>query len=238
MELTINDIVNVFAVSEGTVRDWIEKKKLPCIKANEQYRFNYIELLDWALKKKIRLTPDVLAIGNRDNNNPGVLSQALQAGRIFYDIPGTHQKDVLKSIVDVLPLPPRLNKEALWQMLIAREELMSTAIGNGIAIPHVRNPVVLNIDHPSVSLCFLKNSVDFKALDGRPVFILFILLSPSVKTHLLILSRLAFCLQNSRLQEYLHKRAPREQILAEIMVLESNLSVAAPPDDRDEGEPA
>lgn len=238
MELTLNDIVKVFAVSEGTVRDWIEKKKLPCIKANEQYRFNYIELLDWALKKKIRLTPDVLVLGSRDNHHPGVLSQALQAGRVFYDIPGTSQDEVLKSIVDVLPLPPRLNKEALWQMLIAREELMSTAVGNGIAIPHVRNPVVLNIDHPSVSLCFLKDPVDFKALDGRPVFILFILLSPSVKTHLLILSRLAFCLQNSRLQEYLHKRVPREQILAEIMVLESNLSVASAPDDADEGEPA
>ena len=114
-------------------------------------------------------------------------------------------------------------------MFIAREKMMSTAIGNGIAIPHVRNPVVLHIDHPSITLCFLKNPVDFKALDSKPVSILFILLSPSVKKHLAILSRLAFCLQNTKFQEYLHTQAPREQILAEIRVLESKLS--RPPDE-------
>jgi len=57
MELTINDIVKIFAVGERTVNGWIEKKKMPCIKANEQYRFNYIELLDWALEKKIKEAP-------------------------------------------------------------------------------------------------------------------------------------------------------------------------------------
>lgn len=52
MQLTVNDIVRIFAVPEKTVNGWIEKKNMPCVRANEQYRFNYIELLDWALKKK------------------------------------------------------------------------------------------------------------------------------------------------------------------------------------------
>ncbi|PIW60523.1 MAG: PTS fructose transporter subunit IIA, partial [Candidatus Omnitrophica bacterium CG12_big_fil_rev_8_21_14_0_65_50_5] len=130
----------------------------------------------------------------------------------------------LKSVVDLLPLPPKMNKASLWQMLVAREHMMSTAVGNGVAIPHVRNPVVLHIDHPSVTLCFLKKPVDFKAIDDKPVFILFTILSPSVKKHLAILSRLAFCLQNTKLQDYLHARATQEQILAEIRILESKLS--------------
>ena len=50
MELTVNDIVRIFAVPEETVNGWIEKKSMPCVRANEQYRFNYIELLDWALQ--------------------------------------------------------------------------------------------------------------------------------------------------------------------------------------------
>jgi hypothetical protein len=49
-------------------------------------------------------------------------------------------------------------------------------------------------------------------------------LSPSVKKHLGILSRLAFCLQNAKLQEYLHRKASREQILAEIRVIESGIA--------------
>lgn len=220
MELSFKDIVELFAVGEETVNGWIEKKHMPCIKANEQYRFNYIELLDWAIERKIRLTPEILALRDRGHRNPDGLYQALNAGNIYYDIQGTNPEEVLRSIVDILPLPPKLNKKSLWQMLIAREKMVSTAIGNGIAIPHVRNPVVLHVEHPSVTLCFLKKTADFKALDGKPVFILFILLSPSVKKHLTILSRLAFCLQNEKLQKYLHERAPREQILAEIKLLE------------------
>lgn len=235
MQLTINDIVRTFEVSEQTVAGWIDKKNMPCVRANEQYRFNYIELLDWALEKKIKLTPEVLALGEREEDDAGVLYQAIKTGNIHYDIPGESWEEVLRTIVDVLPLPPMLNKKSLWQMLIAREKMMSTAIGNGIAIPHVRNPVVLHVDHPSISLCFLKKPVDFKALDGKPVFIVFTILSPSVKKHLGILSRLAFCLQNAKLQEYLHRKAPREQILAEIRVIESGISPAPDENGRETG---
>ncbi|MCR4336721.1 MAG: PTS sugar transporter subunit IIA [Candidatus Omnitrophica bacterium] len=224
MELTINDIVKIFSVPEQTVNNWITKKNMPYIKANEQYRFNYIELLDWALEKKIKLTPKILALGDRENHNSNSLYHAIRNGHIHYDIPGDTREEILKSIVDVLPLPSALNKQSFWQMLIAREQMMSTAIGNGIAIPHVRNPVVLHVDHPSITLCFLKKPVDFKAIDGKPVFILFTILSHSVKNHLAILSRLAFCLQNTKLQEYLQAKAPQEQILAEIKILESRLS--------------
>jgi PTS system nitrogen regulatory IIA component len=226
MELTVNDVIKTFRVSERTVKGWIAKKDMPCVKANEQYRFNYIELLDWALEKKIRLTPEVLVLGEREGQDTSLVYQGLKTGGIHYDVPGGHREEVFKSIVDLLPLPPKLNKNALWQMLSAREEMMSTAIGNGIAIPHVRNPVVLHVDHPSITLCFLKAPVDFKALDGKPVFILFTLLSPSVKKHLAILSRLAFCLQNTKLQELLHHQNSPEQILAEIRVLESKIVAA------------
>ncbi|MDO8580505.1 MAG: PTS sugar transporter subunit IIA [Candidatus Omnitrophota bacterium] len=224
MELTINDIVKIFAVSEERVNNWIEKKNMPCIKANEQYRFNYIELLDWALQKKINLTPEILTLGDRENYSSDSLYQAIKNGHIYYDIPGDSREEVLKAIVDLLPLPPKLNRKSLWQMLVAREEMMSTSVGNGVAIPHVRNPVILQMEHPSITLCFLKKPVDFKAIDGKPVFILFTILSPSVKKHLAILSRLAFCLQNAKLKQYLHAKATQEQILAEIRILESTLS--------------
>jgi PTS system nitrogen regulatory IIA component len=235
MELMVNDIVKIFGIPERTVNGWIEKKHMPCIKVNDQYRFNYIELVDWALEKKIKLTPDLLALGDREDHVSGILYQALTAGNIYYDVPGSDREEVLKSIVELLPLPQKLNKKSLWQMLIARERMMSTAIGNGIAIPHVRNPVVLSIDQPSITLCFLKKPVDFKALDGKPVFIFFTLLSPSVKKHLAILGRLAFCLQNIKLQEYLHARASREQILAEIRVLESKIPPLSSGDENKKG---
>lgn len=226
MELTMRDVVQAFAVPEKIINTWIGKKGMPCVKTNEQYRFNYIELLDWALMNKITLTSNILAFGEVSDSGDNVVYQALRIGNIYYDVPGDNKEQVLKNVVDLLELPSNLNRESLFDLLLAREETMSTAIGNGIAIPHVRNPVVLHVDQPSITLCLLKNPIDFKAIDNNPVFALFILLSPSVKTHLLILSRLAFCLQNEKLQEYLRMKATPEQIFGEIIVLESKLAAA------------
>ena len=222
MQLTLRDILKVFQVSERTVRNWIDKKQMPCVMANEQYRFNYINLLAWALEKNIKLTPEILNL-NEAEIEGHILSNALKRGDVHYDIAGSNREEVLKAVVDILPLPQEMDRQHLFEMLWAREAMASTAIGGGIAIPHVRNPIVLHIDQPVITMCFLKSPIDFKALDRKPVFILFIVFSPSVKIHLALLARLAFCLQDPKLQDYLHRRAPREEILADFLVLEAQV---------------
>jgi PTS system nitrogen regulatory IIA component len=76
-----------------------------------------------------------------------------------------------------------------------------------------------------MTTCFLKYPIDFKALDKKPVSILFIVLSPAVKMHLALLARLAFCLQDPKLQNYLHQKAAREKILSDFLVLESKIGL-------------
>jgi len=193
------------------------------VKVNEQYRFNTIELLEWALENKIRLTADILALGERELNHSGVLADALKTGGVHYELPGKNRQEVLSSVVELLTFPVEVDKKSLLEMFLARESMESTAVGNGIALPHLRNPVVLNIDEPFVTLCFLKNPVDFNAFDRKPVSTLFVLASPSIKTHLLLLSRLSFCLQDLGFQKYLNAKASKEQIIAEMMVIESRL---------------
>jgi len=101
--------------------------------------------------------------------------------------------------------------------------MASTAIGNGIAIPHVRNPIVLHITEPIVSLCFLEKPVDFNSLDGKPVTCLFTLISPTVKAHLYLLSRLAFALQDDSFRKTIEKQSGREEIFSQIARIESSL---------------
>ena len=225
MQLRFRDVLEAFHVPEKVVYEWIEKKNMPCTRANDQYHFNYIALLDWALENKIQLTPDILSLGEKEKQHAGILYEALKTGGIYYDVPGNNREEVIKSIVDLLPLPQKSNKALLVSMFIAREKLASTGVGNGIAMPHVRNPVVLSLARPSVTLSFLKSPVEFKANDHKPVYIVFTLLTPTVKEHLTLLSRLAFCLQNARLLEFLHIKASSEQILAEITVLEFTVSL-------------
>jgi len=118
-------------------------------------------------------------------------------------------------MMEVVRLPEEVDREFLLQVMMAREELATTAIGDGIAIPHVRNPVVLHIPQSFVSLCFLEQPVDFGALDGKPVTCLFTVISASVRAHLHLLSRIAFVLRDAEFKECVLKQEAREKILQE-----------------------
>ncbi|PIQ85161.1 MAG: PTS fructose transporter subunit IIA [Candidatus Omnitrophica bacterium CG11_big_fil_rev_8_21_14_0_20_45_26] len=225
MQILVRDLIKIFQVEEKKIRAWISKKSMPCMKVNDQYRFNYVELLEWALENRITLTPEILALGEHKPNGSCLFADALKAGGVYYDVPGGSREEVLKNVIEFLPFPAEMNKSSLLEMFLARESLESTAIGNGIALPHLRSPVVLNVDAPWVSLCFLKNAVDFKALDRKTVSVLFVLVSPSTKAHLLILSRLSYCLQDSGFQKYLKTKASKEQMVAEAIVVESRLAL-------------
>jgi len=99
----------------------------------------------------------------------------------------------------------------------------STGIGNGIAIPHVRNPIVLQVSEPLVSLCLLAKPLDFGALDGLPVHALFTVISPTVPMHLRMLAELSFLLQDAEFLRLLRARAAAAPLLDQIRALERTM---------------
>ena len=131
------------------------------------------------------------------NRSPSLVA-ALEAGGIFHGIKNSDKEHALRALVATLPLPDGVDRELLLRLFLAREASASTAIGDGIALPHVRNPIVLHVMQPMVTLCFLEHPVDFGALDGKPVHVLFSLVCPTVRSHLQILSRLSFALQDEK----------------------------------------
>jgi nitrogen PTS system EIIA component len=155
------------------------------------------------------------------------LVEALQAGGIYYRVGGKDKESVLRAVVDVLRLPEEVDRDFLLRVLLAREALESTGIGDGIAIPHVRNPVVLHVTRPLITLCFLEHAVEFGALDGKPVTIVFSLISPTVRAHLRLLSRLSFALQDPSFKAALMQEGSRDEIFAEARRIEATLGYAA-----------
>ena len=142
------------------------------------------------------------------------LEEALRAGGIYYRVGGQDKSSALRAVVEVIPLPDEVDRSFLLEVLLARESLGSTGVGDGIAIPHVRNPIVMHIPKPMISVCFLESEIDFMALDGKPVHTLFTILSPTIKAHLNLLSRLAYALRDSEFNAAIVQKASREQILA------------------------
>ena len=103
----------------------------------------------------------------------------------------------------------------------------STAIGDGIAIPHARNPIVLHVAHPTITLAFLSHPVDFGALDGQPVHVLFSIVSPTNRSHLQLLSRLSFALHDSALRETVMRHGSRDEIMREVRRVEAGVTPPA-----------
>jgi nitrogen PTS system EIIA component len=226
MQLSVKDAAGILNVSEKTIYRWIKQETIPCYRINEQYRFNRAELLEWATSRRIQVSPDIFAEKDNSSLPLPTLSEALRAGGIFYRVEGSDQSSVLKNVVALLNLPEEVDRQFLYQVLLARETLGSTGIGDGIAIPHVRNPVVLHVSKPTVSLIFLEQAIDFGAIDSKPVDTLFTLISPSVRAHLHLLSRLGIVLRDERVRAALRARDSREALMAAFSGAESALPTA------------
>jgi PTS system nitrogen regulatory IIA component len=212
MRLGVREAAGLLDVSEKTIYRWIGQQKLPFYKINEQYRFNRAELLEWATANRIPISAKMLVEPDAPGATLG-LEEALRAGGIYYRIGGQDKPSALRAVVEVIPLPDEVDRHFLLEVLMARESLGSTGVGDGIAIPHVRNPIVMHIPKPMIAVCFLENAIDFMALDGKPVHTLFTILSPTIKAHLNLLSKLAFGLRDGQFNASILQRASREEIL-------------------------
>jgi len=206
----------MLGVSEKTIYRWIKQSVIPHYKINEQYRFNRTELLEWATARRIKVSPDIFSEEAPLSGSHPSLLEAVRAGGIVYRLDGADKASVLRSIVDNLKLGDDVDRGFLYEVMLARETLGSTGVGNGIAIPHVRNPVVLHVDKPTVTICFLENPIDFKAIDGKPVSILFTVISPTVGAHLHLLSRIGFVLHDTLFRASLSAHAARDAILSHL----------------------
>jgi PTS system nitrogen regulatory IIA component len=221
MHLTLRQAASYLDVSEPTVRRWIGTRGLPAHRVNERLHCNAIELWEWATENGIPVAPGLLEKAREMPEEVLALSTLLADGGVHRDIGGTSRAEVLREVVKALPLPAELDRDFLSTVLEARETMGSTAIGDGIAIPHVRNPILLHVERPFVALCLLRHPVDFGALDGKPVGALFVVVSPNVPAHLRILARLAFVLRDTQLRCMLHDLAAPDVILARIATLEA-----------------
>jgi PTS system nitrogen regulatory IIA component len=114
----------------------------------------------------------------------------------------------------------------LLLLFAGREALGSTAIGEGIALPHPRHPIVMPGRAASVTVCYLASPLDFAAPDGKPVDTLFALLSPTARSHVHLLARLLTALRDPGFREAVRRKAGADELIAQARRLEE--SFAAP----------
>jgi PTS system nitrogen regulatory IIA component len=149
------------------------------------------------------------------------LETILTPGRSQVNVPGGSKKKTLETIANLIGREvPDLDTQAVFEALIAREKLGSTGFGNGIAIPHCR---LQGCESPVSALLHLDAPIDFDAIDGAPVDLLFVLLVPQAATdaHLELLRQIASMLDRKEVREKL-RSASSNEALYQVVLDEQN----------------
>jgi nitrogen PTS system EIIA component len=227
MQLTVRDVSKFLNVSESTVTRWIRQRGLPSQQVGGQHRFHRVDLMEWASANRVKVSLEVFDHLDAEDEPGPSLVEALEGGGIFYGLQDTNKDSALRALVQVLPVPEGVDRELLLRLFLAREASASTAIGDGIALPHVRNPIVLHVAHPMVTIGFLERPVDFGALDGKFVHVLLSLICPTMRSHLQTLSRLSFALHDEEFKAVVKRRGEREEIMKEARRVEAALAAPA-----------
>ncbi len=145
------------------------------------------------------------------------LSQLLDEDSIISDLKAKNKIGVLEELVEALKKRhPSLERNALVKVLLERERLGSTGIGDGVAIPHGKFQAIAR---PIISFGRSLKGLDFESLDGEPAYLFFLLVAPEnfASVHLKALAKIAKTLKNSAYRKLLMEAQGKKDLYKAII---------------------
>ena len=154
-----------------------------------------------------------------------VLSELVSAATIKLNLTGATRDAVLDELVGQIPSiagQPQM-RQTLLRALQEREQLHSTGIGEGIALPHARNALVGHVVRAVIVFGRHAQGVPYEAIDGVPVRLFFLLIAPTVTQHLAILARISRLLRDPKLRQNLLMAERPETVVSLMREAESKM---------------
>jgi PTS system nitrogen regulatory IIA component len=195
--MTLEEVAEYLRVSERTVYDWAQKGDIPCGKFGTSWRFRRREIEQW-IEKRLK--------GERNKGGdfvPLFLYSVLRREHVILTERAT-KAEILNMLIDLLATSPDVkSKSELKEGIYHREQLMSTGIGMGIGIPHVRLRSVKNI--VMAAALVREGVVDYESLDSVPVKLVFMIAARDDQhtQHIKLLSQLSSRLKEEELRNLL-----------------------------------
>jgi mannitol/fructose-specific phosphotransferase system IIA component (Ntr-type) len=157
------------------------------------------------------------------NAHSVVLNELLTPAAINLNLQSRDREAVLEELVNQVPqLATQTEaRQTLLRALHEREQLHSTGIGDGIALPHARNALVGLVDRPLIVFGRHPSGIAYGAIDGLPARLFFLLIAPTVTQHLSILARLSRLLRDPKLRQNLLAAEQPQQVIALIREAET-----------------
>jgi len=154
-----------------------------------------------------------------------ILAKIFEKGSVWYCVDPLSFKEAVRSLVSIVKLPNSIDRKVLFNALLSREEMMSTAIGNGIAIPHVRLFDSMSLQEDIVVVAYLFEPVDWVAPDDKPVHTLFFVLAADETRHLQILAEIAQLASDEDFVEFLRTMPAKEALIERIQQVEEKMAI-------------
>ena len=160
-----------------------------------------------------------------NSSNTVVLSQLISTATINLNLKSLDRDSVLDELVCQIPeLKNQVAaRETLLRALRDREQLHSTGIGDGIALPHARNALVGLVDHSIIVFGRHPKGIQYGAIDKVPAQLFFLLIAPTVTQHLAILARISRLLRDPKLRQSLLTADRPEKVIQLIGEAEKKL---------------
>lgn len=197
--MTIEEVAEYLRVSERTVYDWASKGEIPCGKIGTAWRFKRSDIEAWVNRQ---LDADS---HKKSDFVPMFLDKALTPDRVLV-LEKSSKDQLLNELIDILAESPVVrSKDDLRKGIFHREQLLSTGIGMGIGIPHVR---LSSIKDVAVAAALVRQGIDdYESLDSEPVKIIFMIVARQDQhaEHLKLLSQISSRLKNKEFREELVK---------------------------------
>lgn len=224
MYLNVIQLAESFGVAESVVEGWIREEGLPCIRDSGRLLFDRGQVVAWAAERGLVAKAGFLAPAATAAQPVGRLEQWLRAGGIWRDVPGANVREVLGKVVTTLPGATPSVRQFLSQRVQAAGGITWAAVGDGLALPHLRSHVALGRDSGLLALLLLRDPVSLdgeEPPDGVPVTRLLFFVAPSPRAHLELLAQLSAALSHGPLRQLVREAGGDAEILSAIAAAEA-----------------
>jgi PTS system nitrogen regulatory IIA component len=215
VKIGVREAARILNVSETTIYRWVDAEEIPFAMIQHHPMFHRVELLEWAMEREFAVSADLY----EDERDHYPLVTALERG-------GGHMLgEDLGAIADAIPVATPGDRDVIRAVLAAREDdLFVTRPTDWIAMPKARSPIVCPDVPPLVALWWCGHRA--VVVNDAPMNVLFAIVSPTIKLHLKLLSRLSLALHDRAFRTAVQQRGTFEPVVAEARRFEHELELA------------
>lgn len=198
MILTLRELADYLRVNERTILRMLKTGQVQGAKIGGQWRFNSSQIDGLFFPEEGAEVEGEESLGNLARSYLSIpVSRMMAEDRMVMDMKATQVNEAIEELTPCELLGKLVMEvESLRAKCLAREQLLSTGVGNGVAIPHPRDPVVTLKAPAMIVFGRSGQGIDFGAVDGKPVHLFFLLCCQNIEIHLHLMGRMAKLLRN------------------------------------------